>query len=263
VRGKGTSCETLRRTVSLVREIGKLPVLAWDSPGFLVNRVLMPYLGEAVHLFEEGENMRRLDEAMLDFGMPMGPLRLLDEVGLDVSGHVSQDLSDRLAHFPFPSTILEILVDNGQLGRKEGKGFYLYGKKGSTPHPNPFARRLRRPAPPRRNNAVLADQMALVMVNEAARILEEGVVNSPKDIDFGMMLGAGWAPFRGGPLRYADHEGITRVVLRLEKLHQKEGAPYRPCDLLIAMARKAKKSHHLNNSRRYSIRTRKTVVPAK
>ncbi|MBG30432.1 MAG: hypothetical protein CMI31_10590 [Opitutae bacterium] len=263
VRGKGTSSETLRRTVSLVREIGKFPVLAWDSPGFLVNRVLMPYLGEAIHLFEEGENMRRLDEAMLKFGMPMGPFRLLDEVGLDVSRHVSEDLSDRLAHFSFPSTILEILAHNGQLGRKEGKGFYLYGKKGSTPHPNPFARRLRRPAPPRRNNAVLADQMALVMVNEAARILEEGVVNSSKDIDFGMMLGAGWAPFRGGPLRYADHEGITRVVLRLEKLHQKEGAPYRPCDLLIAMARKAKKFHHLNNSRRYSIRTRKTVVPAK
>ena len=260
VRGKGTSSDTLRRTVSLVREIGKFPVLTWDAPGFLVNRVLMPYLGEAVHLFEEGENMRRLDEAMLDFGMPMGPLRLLDEVGLDVSRHVSEDLSDRLAHFPFPSIILETLALHGQLGRKEGKGFYLYGKKGTVPQPNPFARRLRRPVPPRRKNAVLADQMALVMVNEAARVLEEGVVSSPKDIDFGMMLGAGWAPFRGGPLRFADHEGIMRIVLSLEKLYRAEGAPYRPCDLLVAMARKSKKFHHLNTSSSYSIRTRKTFA---
>ena len=126
--------------------------------------------------------------------------------------------------------------------------------------PNPFARRLRRPAPPYRKNTVLANQMALVMVNEAARVLEEGVVSSPKDIDFGMMLGAGWAPFRGGPLRFADHEGITRIVLSLEKLYRDEGAPYRPCDLLVAMARKSKKFHHLNTSSGYSIRTRKTFA---
>jgi 3-hydroxyacyl-CoA dehydrogenase/enoyl-CoA hydratase/3-hydroxybutyryl-CoA epimerase len=261
VRGKRTSSDTLRRAVSMVREIGKFPVLAWDAPGFLVNRVLMPYLGEAVHLFEEGENMRRLDEAMLEFGMPMGPLRLLDEVGLDIACHVSEDLSDRLAHFPFPSSILETLALHGQVGRKAGKGFYLYGKKEAAP--NPFARRLRRPCAPRRTNAVLAEHMALVMVNEATRVLEEGVVNDPKDIDFGMMLGTGWAPFRGGPLRFADHYGISRIVLELNKLYQEEGTPYRPCELLVAMARNSKKFYQATTSRRQPSQTRPSLALSK
>jgi len=262
VRGKRTSQETLRRAVSLAREIGKFPVLAWDAPGFLVNRVLMPYLGEAVHLFEEGENMLRLDEAMLGFGMPMGPLRLLDEVGLDVAHHVSEDLCERLAHFPFPSSILETLVSCGHLGRKEKKGFYLYGKKGSRT-PNPLARRLRRPCAPRRTNAVLADHMALVMVNEAARVLEEGIVSSPKDVDFGMMLGAGWAPFRGGPLRFADHEGVAQVVQRLEKKYHEEGAFYRPCELLLEMARETKKFHLGKTSCRRPARVRENLAHTK
>ena len=263
VRGKQTSTETLQRAVSLVRGIGKFPVLAWDAPGFLVNRVLMPYLGEAVHLFEEGENMLRLDEAMLDFGMPMGPLRLLDEVGLDVAHHVSEDLCERLAHFPFPSPILETLVSCGHLGRKGKKGFYLHGKKGSEPAPNPLARRLRRPTAPRRNNAALADHMALVMVNEAARVLEEGIVANPKDVDFGMIMGTGWSPFRGGPLRFADHEGVDQVVQRLEKLHHEEGPFYRPCELLFEMARKKKKFHLRKTSRRRPTRVRENLARAK
>lgn len=263
VRGKRTSTETLQRAVGLVREIGKSPVLAWDAPGFLVNRVLMPYLAEAVHLYESGENMRRLDEAMLDFGMPMGPMRLLDEVGLDVALSVSEDLSARLAHFPTPSLILETMVLNGRSGRKTGEGFYLYGKGKTPPRPNPFARNLRRPAAPRRTNTVLADRMALVMVNEAARVLEEGIVASPKDVDFGMLVGTGWAPFRGGPLRFADHEGIAQVVQRLEKLHREEGSFYRPCELLLAMARKTKKFHPRKTSRRRPTRVRENLALTK
>ncbi|MFP6855461.1 MAG: 3-hydroxyacyl-CoA dehydrogenase family protein, partial [Opitutales bacterium] len=254
VRGKSTSIITLQRAVGLVREIDKSPVLAWDAPGFLVNRVLMPYLVEAVHLYESGENMRRLDEAMLDFGMPMGPMRLLDEVGLDVALSVSLDLSKRLDHFPAPSSILETMVMHERSGRKAGEGFYLYGKKGKPPCPSFFARQLRRPSAPRRTNAALADRMALVMVNEAARCLEEGIVASPKDIDFGMMRGTGWAPFRGGPLRFADQEGICQIVQRLEKISREEGPFYRPCELLLAMARKMKKFHWLKTSPRRSTR---------
>jgi 3-hydroxyacyl-CoA dehydrogenase/enoyl-CoA hydratase/3-hydroxybutyryl-CoA epimerase len=202
VRTSFTSNETLATGVEFVRAIGKLPVIVKDSPGFLVNRILVPYLVEAARLFERGGDPKAIDCAMLDFGMPMGPLRLLDEVGLDVAVHVAKTLS---AAFPDRMTvprIAEELVGKGQLGRKSGKGFYDYS--GGTIRPNPDAMTLR-PT----NEAIPEDilnHLAGLMTEEAGRCLDEGVVESADQLDLAMVMGSGYAPFRGGPMQYRKEE---------------------------------------------------------
>ncbi len=201
VRTASTSDETLATGVAFVRAIGKLPVVVRDSPGFLVNRILMPYLVEAAALFESGTPAEAIDQAMLDFGMPMGPLRLLDEVGLDVSMHVARTLAaafpDRM---PVPA-LLEKLVAGGQLGRKSGSGFYSYGK--GDPTPNPQALALRTGDSAALSN--ISDHLAGMMTAEALLCLEEHVAETAEDIDLAMVLGTGYAPFRGGPLEYGKN----------------------------------------------------------
>ena len=212
VAGAQTSPEIVRRAVQFVQQIGKLPVVVKDSPGFLVNRVLMPYLLEAGLLFEAGARAKDIDEAMLDFGMPMGPLRLIDEVGVDIAFHVAGTLagkfSDRLR---IPPGLGE-MVKSGWLGQKSGRGFYLYGK-GRKSEPNVEMERLRRSHDaaglPR---SELQLRLALLMLNESARCLEEQVVADAATVDFAIVMGTGFAPFRGGPLRHADSLGLPKVV---------------------------------------------------
>ncbi|MBA4135902.1 MAG: hypothetical protein C0518_01145 [Opitutus sp.] len=238
VRGPRTSLAALETALSFVKAIGKLPVLVKDSPGFLVNRILLPYMVEAVRLFHEGVSAQRLDKIMLDFGMPMGPARLSDEVGLDVAQHVAVDLQNRLPR-PVPiNDTLEKMIAKGWLGKKSGTGFYVFpSEKGAKERPNAAVAFLQTDGLGRsQDDATLLDRMVLVMVNEAARVLEEGVVEAPEDVDFGMIFGTGWAPFRGGPLRYADGRGIGEIVTRLDGL-QKSVAPYfEPCAKLREMA---------------------------
>lgn len=239
VRGARTSPAALDTALRFVKALGKLPVLVKDSPGFLVNRILLPYMVESVRLFHEGCAVERLDRLMLAFGMPMGPLRLTDEVGLDVAQHVATDLQNRLAK-PVPiNDTLERLIAKGWLGKKSGRGFYQFGaKKGARETVNPdvaFAQTAGLGA--QQDDATLRDRMVLVMVNEAARCLEEGVVGAPEDVDFGMIFGTGWAPFRGGPLRHADAVGVADVVRRLEALAREVAPHFAPCDRLLAMAR--------------------------
>jgi 3-hydroxyacyl-CoA dehydrogenase/enoyl-CoA hydratase/3-hydroxybutyryl-CoA epimerase len=250
VAGKQTSPEVLQRALSFVQQLGKLPVIVKDSPGFLVNRILMPYLIEAGRLFEAGANVTDLDEAMLDFGMPMGPMRLLDEVGIDVGLHVAQTLgghyADRMA---IPETQIKMVKD-GLLGRKSGKGFYLH-PKGKEPTLNPAAAQYAHAVPKSaeggtRNTqhatrAILQERMVLLMINEAARCLEEQIVTDPADVDFAMIMGTGFAPFRGGPLRYADSLGITEVVNSMKKFADAGAPHFAPCALLRSMAADGKK----------------------
>ena len=235
VTGRDTSPETAQRALRFVQKIGKLPVLVKDSPGFLVNRILLPYLSEAARLFERGASAAEIDAAMLDFGMPMGPLRLIDEVGLDVAAEVAGTLS---AAFPAWMSVPEILgklVGAGCLGKKNGKGFYVHVKDGE-PKPNPdafaFALSINAPIP----REELARRMSLLMVNEAARCLEEGIVETAGDVDFAMVMGTGFAPFRGGPLRYADALGAKAVVDELTRFAASE-AHYAPCARLAEMAK--------------------------
>jgi len=238
VRGPRTSPAALDTALTFVKAIGKLPVLVKDSPGFLVNRILLPYMVESVRLFNEGVDVTRLDRLMLDFGMPMGPLRLTDEVGLDVAQHVAVDLQNRLAKpVPINDTLVK-MIEKGWLGKKSGTGFYVFPKeKGAKESPNGQLAFLQTNGKGRaQDDATLRDRMVLVMVNEAARCLEEGVVAAPEDVDFGMIFGTGWAPFRGGPLRYADARGVADVVAQLRKL-QTDVAPYfEPCAKLVNMA---------------------------
>lgn len=244
VAARQTSMEALQRALRFVQQIGKLPVIVKDSPGFLVNRILMPYLVEAGNLFASGASVRDLDEAMLDFGMPMGPMALLDEVGIDVALHVAQTLA---ANYRDRMTVPEMLgrmVQAGFLGRKSGRGFYLHAK-GKKPRPNPqvvdSASHAANQVSGFRN---LQERMVLLMVNEAARCLEEEVVREATDVDFAMIMGTGFAPFRGGPLRYADTAGLTKLVEAMNRLSDSGAAHFRPCALLRTMAAGGKKFYH-------------------
>jgi 3-hydroxyacyl-CoA dehydrogenase/enoyl-CoA hydratase/3-hydroxybutyryl-CoA epimerase len=240
VRGPRTSAVALDTALQFVKAIGKLPLIAKDSPGFLVNRVLLPYMVEAVRLFSEGVSVSEIDALLLDFGMPMGPLRLCDEVGLDVAQHVAKDLEQRLKQSVPITDTLEQMIKKAWLGKKSGRGFYLHDgkkKKGDHARPNPEVVAFQKAGVGLTQDAATRlDRLVLIQINEAARVLEEGVVESPEDVDFGMILGTGWAPFRGGPLRYADSLGAPEIVRRLDLLAEK-GAPYfAPCERLREMA---------------------------
>jgi 3-hydroxyacyl-CoA dehydrogenase / enoyl-CoA hydratase / 3-hydroxybutyryl-CoA epimerase len=232
VRGSRTSETVLAMAIQFVKSIGKLPVLVQDSPGFLVNRILLPYMVEAIRIFSEGHSVEAIDRTMLDFGMPMGPLRLNDEVGLDVSQHVGSDLAARVSHLPPLNDVLPRMIEKGWLGKKSGAGFYVYRDRSETP--NPELKELQPSIQPT-NPDQLSDRLVFIMVNEAARVLEEKVVTNPEDVDFGMIMGTGWAPFRGGPLKYADSVGISTVVSRLNHLAGKFGEHFKPCALLNDM----------------------------
>jgi 3-hydroxyacyl-CoA dehydrogenase / enoyl-CoA hydratase / 3-hydroxybutyryl-CoA epimerase len=227
VRGAGNSDNDLATAIHFVQDLGKLPVVVQDRPGFLVNRVLMPYLLEAAQLVQDGYAIKSVDEAMLRFGMPMGPLRLLDEVGLDVAMHVVHTLADA-----FPDTLhspkwLERRVHAGLLGKKSGRGYYNF---------------LRDPEPEdgrdlaEKDVAEVMGRLPLLLTNEAARCLDEGVAESAAVIDLGMVLGTGYAPFRGGPLRYADALGLSAVVAQLSHFAQQYGPLYQPAAGLRARA---------------------------
>ena len=236
VTGRDTAPETTQRALRFVQKIGKLPVLVKDSPGFLVNRILLPYLTEAARLFERGASAEAIDAAMIDFGMPMGPLRLIDEVGVDIAADVAATLS---AAFPARMSVPEILaklIAAGSLGRKNGKGFYLHSKD-SEPKPNAETSALASAsaAPPPREE--LARRMSLLMVNEAAMCLQEDIVETPGDVDFAMVMGTGFAPFRGGPLRYADALGAQAVVDELTRFADAGAPHYAPCARLAEMAK--------------------------
>ncbi|RMG49011.1 MAG: fatty acid oxidation complex subunit alpha FadJ [Acidobacteria bacterium] len=236
VLGRETSPEVAARALRFVQSIGKLPIVVTDSPGFAVNRILMPYLLEAGHLFAGGASITAIDEAMLDFGMPMGPLRLLDEVGIDVAGHVGDHVGRCFGErMPVPE-LLGRMIEAGMIGRKAGQGFYVYEGKGR-PRPNPAAAEL---ASTGRGagltTAEMQERMVLLMLNEAARCIEEGIVAAPEDVDLGMVMGTGFAPFRGGPLRYLDALGAAEVVRRLERWAGDEPERFAPCELLRRMA---------------------------
>lgn len=236
VVGKQTSPEVVRRSVKFVQQIGKLPVVVKDAPGFLVNRILMPYLIEAGHLFENGARVEDVDEAMLEFGMPMGPLRLIDEVGVDVSHHVASDLASKFRdRMHCPEVLTKMLADE-LLGKKNGKGFYLHSKKGKEPVVNSRIDTYKSgTACAKLTREELRTRMVLLMINEAARCLEGGIVEEAADVDFGMIMGTGFAPFLGGPLRFADGVGIPHIVDEMKRLADEE-LRFTPCNLLQTLA---------------------------
>ncbi|HEX5176303.1 MAG TPA: 3-hydroxyacyl-CoA dehydrogenase NAD-binding domain-containing protein [Chthoniobacteraceae bacterium] len=234
IAAPATATATVDATLAFVQQIGKLPLLVRDSPGFLVNRVLVPYLIEAGHLFESGMDAMVIDETMLNFGMPMGPLRLIDEVGVDIAADVARTLAAAFPdHIKVPPLLAE-MERRGLLGRKSGRGFFEYKKK-RTPTPCKEAEQLRSSRPSATREGDLEPRLVLLMVNEAARCLDEKVVEAPADADFGMVTGTGFAPFRGGPLRYADALGTQKVVDQLQRLADAGSGHHAPCARLREM----------------------------
>jgi 3-hydroxyacyl-CoA dehydrogenase/enoyl-CoA hydratase/3-hydroxybutyryl-CoA epimerase len=254
VIAKQTSHETRDRSLAFVRQVGKVPVIVRDSPGFLVNRVLFPYLLDAAELFESGVDAVRIDRALVEWGMPMGPLRLIDEIGVDITIDIGNTLEKAYGQRDHVAALLLWLRDQQMLGRKTGAGFYKY--EGKTQMPNEaLAQWLRRavaggvdpgrsavsprPEPASTPPAIdeeLTHRLIFLMVNEAARCVEEGVVDSPEDADYGMILGTGFAPFRGGPLRFAEHFGLKRIVEESERLARTE-EKFTPGEILKKHAR--------------------------
>lgn len=228
---------------------GKTCIVVKDGPGFYTTRILAPFVGEAMLLLEEGADIEALDKALKDFGFPVGPVALLDEVGIDVGAHIARDLGAAFAERGWKtSPAAAKLVDAGYCGRKNAKGFYLYpaekkGKSGKK-QVNPavygfFGGPARKPFPAQ----VMVDRLALLMVNEAVRCLEEGILASATDGDLGAILGLGFPPFTGGPFRYVDLVGAADVVARMERLRETCGERFKPCDMLVAMARENRRFH--------------------
>jgi len=247
VRADCTSDRAVDTACALAVSQGKSVIVVKDRPGFYTTRILAIYLNEAMLALAEGAAIDAVDRALKDFGYPVGPLALLDEVGIDVGAHVSEFLGQAFAERQgAPSDALQKLFNAGYRGRKNRRGFYLYPEqrpKGPRPV-NEEVCSLIGAAPRRKFSPVLlARRIALTMVNEAIHCLQEGVIASPRDGDVGAVFGLGFPPFRGGPLRYVDSEGAATIVDWLDDLAQQHGPRFQPAELLRGMARTGKRFH--------------------
>ncbi len=240
-----TAREVTASAVAYGKTLGKTVIVVRDAPGFYVNRILAPYLNEAGRLLDGGAAIDAVDTALLDFGFPVGPITLLDEVGLDIAGKSGAIFLDAFGDRLAPSATLRKVVESGRLGRKGKQGFYRYdadGRKGGVDE-SVYAFT---PSGAQRVT-IAADEMqqrcVLGMVNEAVRCLEEGIIASPRDGDIGAVFGIGFPPFRGGPFRYIDAVGAGWVVEQLEELNSRFGGRFEPAERLILMARKGERFH--------------------
>ncbi len=242
IRGEKTSDETVVTVVKQAQAIGKKPIVVNDCPGFLVNRVLLPYMNEAVLMVEEGLDMQRLDKIVTKFGMPMGPVTLADMVGLDVAKFAGGVLAEAYSDRAMPSQLVPKLVDMGRLGQKTDAGFMAYetkrGKKRGKP--DGTVEKLieeigRKRSEPFEDDEVI-HRLFLAMLAEACRLMEENIVRKHQDVDFGLIFGIGFPPFRGGLLRWADSIGAQAAVDKLAKL-EPLGKRFEAPEMLKEMAK--------------------------
>lgn len=238
VRGRASSDRAVATVYALALRLGKVPVVVRDGPGFVVNRILGPYLNEAGWLLGDGARIDRIDAAAKAFGMPMGPLRLIDEIGIDVSRHAGAALHEALGERLAPSPVLLALGNTKRLGRKGGVGFYLYEKGDEKRIDDTVYAELGSvvPAPRDVSDREIVNRLVLAMVNEAARVLEEGVVGSASAVDLAMIMGTGFPPFRGGLLRYADSLQPQAVLYDLRELQQAHGGRFEPAASIVELA---------------------------
>jgi 3-hydroxyacyl-CoA dehydrogenase/enoyl-CoA hydratase/3-hydroxybutyryl-CoA epimerase len=223
------------------KKIGKTPIIVNDSPGFFANRILSPYMAEAALLLEEGVRVEDLDRAMVSWGFPVGPVTLYDEVGLDVAQKAGKIMAEAFADRMKPSAVIDRMVGDGRLGRKNGKGFFKYGEDGKKTEVDSAVYALIGAAPAKKmERAEIQDRLGLMMVNEAVRTLEEGVLHSARDGDVGAVFGIGFPPFRGGPFWYVDTVGAADVVRRLRALEAKHGKRFAPAQMLVDHAEQGK-----------------------
>jgi 3-hydroxyacyl-CoA dehydrogenase/enoyl-CoA hydratase/3-hydroxybutyryl-CoA epimerase len=234
-----TADEVTATAVAYGKKLGKTVIVVNDGPGFYANRILSPYINEAGRLLDEGVSIEAIDAALTAFGFPVGPITLLDEVGLDVAGKAGQVMFDAFGERFTPSESLRRVIEAGRYGRKAKLGFYQYdsaGKKGGVDQTvyEVFA-------PGRARTEVPAEEIqqrtVYAMLNEAGRCLQDDIIRSPRDGDIGAVFGIGFPPFRGGPFRYMDSIGVKELVQRLEDLNGRFPGRFEPAPLLIDMAR--------------------------
>ncbi|MBU4311098.1 MAG: enoyl-CoA hydratase/isomerase family protein [Candidatus Omnitrophica bacterium] len=237
-----TSDRTLATLIAFARRIGKVVIVVKDVPGFLINRILLSYLNEAGYLIGEGMEMERIDRIARGFGMPMGPIELIDEVGIDVGYKVIKILEAAYGARMKIAPVLEKVKEKNLLGKKGKAGFYIYkGKNKKKPNPE-ISRLVKHGAGQAISEGAALERMIYVMVNEAARCLEEGVADRPQTIDIGMIMGTGFPKFRAGLLRYADAVGIENITEGLIGFENKLNAErFKPCKYLLDMAEKKEK----------------------
>lgn len=244
VRPETADDDAVATAVRFVLDMDKTPVVVADRAGFLVNRLLSPYLNEAGRLLAEGATVERIDGVFTDFGMPMGPLRLLDEVGFDIAEHAGKEMSEAFGDRLATSDVIDRLIESGRLGKKNGRGFYLYADGRSTgvdPAVAGFVREVGSGGggPAGRGSPTdddIRDRCLYLMVNEAAYALEDEVVARADMVDLAMIMGTGFPPFRGGLLRWADDVGLSRIHQRLELWAESIGARYSSAPLLERLA---------------------------
>jgi 3-hydroxyacyl-CoA dehydrogenase/enoyl-CoA hydratase/3-hydroxybutyryl-CoA epimerase/3-hydroxyacyl-CoA dehydrogenase/enoyl-CoA hydratase/3-hydroxybutyryl-CoA epimerase/enoyl-CoA isomerase len=237
IRGECTSDATVATLVALAKRIGKTPIVVRDCPGFLVNRILFPYLNESLVLLEEGAHPRAVDKAATTFGMPMGPITLNDLVGLDTSLYAGRVVNTAFADRAKTTRILDELVTAKRLGQKSGAGFYSYAKGSRGLDDATFEAILEKCRRGHREigQEEITDRLFLPMLVEASRILTEGIVRDPADVDMGLILGIGFPPFRGGLLRWVDCVGLQHILKKLER-YEPLGPRFSPTEQMRRLA---------------------------
>lgn len=239
VRGARTDPRTVATLHAFAAEMGKVPVVVADGPGFLVNRILGPYMNEAGWLLADGATVEEIDGAAVDFGMPMGPLRLVDEVGIDVAHHAGATLYEALGDRLAPSPPLAALYDTGRLGKKGGRGFYRYEDGKENGVDEEVWADLADAVPAERggfDRDEIRRRLVIQMINEAARCLDEGIVEAAWQVDIAMIMGTGFPPFRGGLLRFADTLHPRGILDRSRALQARYGPRFAPAELVERLA---------------------------
>jgi 3-hydroxyacyl-CoA dehydrogenase/enoyl-CoA hydratase/3-hydroxybutyryl-CoA epimerase/3-hydroxyacyl-CoA dehydrogenase/enoyl-CoA hydratase/3-hydroxybutyryl-CoA epimerase/enoyl-CoA isomerase len=244
IRGRETSDATIATAVAYARSLGKSPIVMNDGPGFLVNRLLMPYMNEAALMISEGAGIAEIERAAKDFGMPMGPITLYDVVGLDVAVHAGRTLLEAFPDRVVPAPILQALFDRGRLGQKVGRGFFDYGPaKGGKPPRGTDSDEVSHLIDECRGEderkflpEEITDRLFLPMLLEATRVLEDGLVRDARDVDLALIYGIGFPPFKGGLFFWADQLGAEKILDKL-KPYAPLGKRFEPTKLLTKVAK--------------------------
>lgn len=231
-----TAASVTATCVAYGKRQGKTVIVVGDGPGFYTSRILAPYLNEAAWLIAEGVSVESIDRALVDFGYPIGPLALLDEIGIDVGYKVSRVLGDAFGPRMQAPEGMQRLVEEGHLGKKSGRGFYVYSGATRRRANDEIHALLERQPGTAASASIIAERCVLHMVNEAARCLESGILRNARDGDIGAVFGLGFPPFLGGPFRYADTLGANKLVERLAYFTEECGDRYQPGEILRDMA---------------------------
>ncbi|MCP3428636.1 fatty acid oxidation complex subunit alpha FadJ [Opacimonas viscosa] len=237
----GTSDQTISTTVALAKKQGKTPIVVKDGAGFYVNRILAPYMSEAANLVLAGEPIDKIDKVMVKFGFPVGPLKLMDEVGIDVGTKIIPFLVAEFGERFTAPDAFQVVIDDDRKGKKNSKGFYDYSAqaKGKTVDESIYTLLGLTPNPTLTDTHMI-QRCVYLMLNEAARCLDEGVIRSARDGDIGTIFGIGFPPFLGGPFRYMDKIGIATLVEELQELAKNHGDKYLPAEILVNMSEENK-----------------------